>query len=397
MDPIKISHVLRVPDELRLARSQRAPELGPRILFFTGGTAMRGLSRKLKAYTHNTTHLITPFDSGGSSAKLRQAFDMLSVGDTRNRLVALADETLRGNPQTYALFAHRFDQDVDQETSRRDLEALSNGEHELIARVPEPIQQIAINYIRRFRSEMPEDFDLRGASIGNLLLTGGYLENNRDLDALIFLVSNMIAVLGTVCPITDASLHLLAELEDGTQLVGQHQITGKEHPPIQSPIRDLCLVNNLDDPQVTTIDIPKKISQLIHDAELICFPMGSFWTSLVANLLPKGVGRAIRAARCPKIYIPNVGHDPEQLGLKIHDCIEILHQKVSEDCGEPVPMNQVLDFILVDSENADYSDTLDLARVQSLGVQVVDVQLVTDRSEPLLDSARLAQTLVSMA
>ena len=97
MDPVRVTHSIRLPDELRLARARRAPEVGPRILFFSGGTAMRGLSRKLKRYTHNSTHLITPFDSGGSSAKLRDAFDMLSIGDIRNRLVALADETVRGN------------------------------------------------------------------------------------------------------------------------------------------------------------------------------------------------------------------------------------------------------------------------------------------------------------
>ena len=42
------------------------PALGPRLVFFTGGTALRGLSRSLTRYTHNSVHLVTPFDSGGS-------------------------------------------------------------------------------------------------------------------------------------------------------------------------------------------------------------------------------------------------------------------------------------------------------------------------------------------
>lgn len=397
MEPIKVTHSIQLPDELRLARSERAPELGPRILFFTGGTAMRGLSRRLKVYTHNSTHLITPFDSGGSSAKLREAFDMLSVGDIRNRLIALADESLRGNPQTYELFAHRFGTEADQDSLRVILESLAKGEHELIAAVPEPIHQIALKFIRRFRDQMPEDFDLRGASVGNLMLAGGYLDSDRDLDALIFLVSKMIAVLGTVCPITDASLHLMAALEDGTRLVGQDRITGKDHPPIESPISNLLLIDSQDQQEVTTIDMPEKVGGLIREAELICFPMGSFWTSVIANLLPRGVGRAILDARCPKLYIPNVGHDPEQLGLKIHDCIGILHRKVCEDLGETVPMNRILNFVLVDSNHADYGARLDTSRLEGLGVRVIDMALVTDHSHPLLDSSRLAQTLVSMA
>ncbi len=396
MDPIKITHSIELPDELRLARSKRAPELGPKILFFTGGTAMAGLSRRLKQYTHNSTHLITPFDSGGSSAKLREAFDMLSVGDLRHRLVALADETLRGNPQTYALFAHRFASDADPTELETTLEGLAAGTHQLIVTVPEPIHQIALKYLRHFRDHRPRDFDLRGASIGNLLLAGGYLDHDRDIDAVIFLVANMISVLGTVCPITQSNLHLLAELADGSQVVGQDRITGKEHPPITSPIRNLRLVESLQGAEPTSIEAPDKVCQLIREADLICFPMGSFWTSVIANLLPRGVGRAIAEARCPKLYIPNVGNDPEQLGLEIHDCVEILHRKVCEDAGETVPLERTLNFVLVDARSADYAARLDIDRLGALGLRVIDMELVTAHSRPLLDSSRLAQTLVSM-
>ena len=70
-----------VPDPIRLARYLRAPEIGPTVLFFSGGSALRKTSRVLTEYTHNSVHLVTPFDSGGSSALLREAFGMLSVGD----------------------------------------------------------------------------------------------------------------------------------------------------------------------------------------------------------------------------------------------------------------------------------------------------------------------------
>ena len=70
------------------------PPLGPRLVFFTGGTALRDLSRELIHYTHNSVHLVTPFDSGGSSAALRRSFAMPAVGDIRNRLLALADSAV---------------------------------------------------------------------------------------------------------------------------------------------------------------------------------------------------------------------------------------------------------------------------------------------------------------
>ena len=113
----------QLPGELRMQRSSSLPELGPRILFFSGGSALRPLCRVLKQYTHNSVHLITAFDSGGSSAQLRRAFAMPAIGDLRNRIVALADESVRGSPQIYRLFAYR----MSSTASRSELMASSNG------------------------------------------------------------------------------------------------------------------------------------------------------------------------------------------------------------------------------------------------------------------------------
>jgi hypothetical protein len=82
---ITVSRTLVCPDMVRVDRCHRLPEYGPKIVFFSGGSAIFDLSSVLKNYTHNSVHLSTPFDSGGSSAKIRQAFNMLSVGDLRNR------------------------------------------------------------------------------------------------------------------------------------------------------------------------------------------------------------------------------------------------------------------------------------------------------------------------
>jgi hypothetical protein len=105
---IRISRTARLPDPVRISRYAKAPELGPRILFFSGGSALNKASRILKNYTHNSIHMVTPFDSGGSSAKLRKAFAMPSIGDLRSRLMALADENITGQPEVYRLFTYRF-------------------------------------------------------------------------------------------------------------------------------------------------------------------------------------------------------------------------------------------------------------------------------------------------
>ena len=55
----------------------------------------------------------------------------------------------------------------------------------------------------------------------------------------------------------------------------------------------------------------------LRSAGAICYPMGSFYTSVLANLLPQNVGRAVAAVQCPKIFIPNTGTDAELHGLTV--------------------------------------------------------------------------------
>lgn len=395
---IRLTRTVRLPDDGKMARCMKVPELGPGILFFSGGTALGGLSRTMKLYSHNTIHLVTPFDSGGSSAKLREAFGVPSVGDLRSRLMALADETVRGNPEIHALFACRLEKEADPGELARRLERMADGSHPLIAAIPDPPRQTIRAHLRSFIKEMPPGFDLRGASVGNLVLVGGYLESGRDIDSVISVLSSLVPVRGTVRPIADAALHLAAELENGARVLGQHNLTGKEVAPIPAPVRDLCLVDGLADPKPAKAEIPACVRCWIEQAELICYPMGSFYSSVVATLLPAGVGRAVRAAESPKVYIPNAGGDPEEIGMGVHDAVRALHRFVARDCGKPAPaVREVVDFVLVDSTRADYGERLDLDRIRALGVELIDVPLVTDKSRPLLDPTPLAEVLLSIA
>ena len=49
--PITLTRQVLLPDDLRVARAESAPHLGPRILFFSGGSALNGIARRLKRYS----------------------------------------------------------------------------------------------------------------------------------------------------------------------------------------------------------------------------------------------------------------------------------------------------------------------------------------------------------
>ena len=396
MTRLRVTRDIRVPDPIRLERYRRTPELGPKILFFSGGTALKELSRELTVSTHNSIHIITPFDSGGSSAKLRASFGMPAVGDIRNRLMALADQTLHGNPETYVLFAYRLAKDEPRDALLAEVEEMAEGKHPLVAAIPDPMRKIIRNHLHDFLGRMTLDFDLCGASVGNLVLTSGYLANRRLLDPVIYIFSRLVEVRGVVRPVVNADAHLAVELENGAVVCGQHRFTGKQSAPLTSPIRRIWLTADVDRPDPAEVAIREKMRTLIGEAELICYPMGSFYSSLLANLLPRGVGSAVAANGCPKVFIPNMGRDPELFGHELMTQVRRLLDYARRDDPENIAESDVLDFIIVDTARGGYSGELDAAWLSERGIEIVDQRLVNDITPERIDAGLLAPVLLSL-
>jgi CofD-related protein of GAK system len=386
---------MKIPDPVKLASYKKNPEQGPSILFFSGGSALRGLSRQLIHYTYNSIHIITSFDSGGSSAILREAFAMPAVGDARARLMDLADQGIKGNREIFDLFAYRFAKKADKVALAHELEKMVSGKHKLVARIPDPMQEVIRNHLLWFKRSMEDNFDLRGASVGNLLLTAGYLENRCDLDPVIDVFSRLVMVRGIVQPVINKYLHLVAELEDGSTVVGQNLLTGKEAPPIASKVERVYITDDRDKHPVCHFKAAAKIRSLISAAELICYPMGSFYSSIIANLLVDGVGEAICKNGAPKVYIPSTGLDPECLDHSIMDQVETL---IAYACqGQPkIKATDALNYVLVDQKNGQYAGKLDNKRLAQLGIEVIDCELVSRKSAPDIDEGLLLPILLSV-
>ena len=395
MTRARVCRSLEIPDLIKISRYQKIPELGPRILFFSGGTAINGLSKVIKNYTHHSIHLVTPFDSGGSSAVLREAFDMPSIGDLRSRMMALADESILGHPEVYELFTYRLPKDLSQKNLCEQLDSMINGDSEKVSAISNPMRRLICNQLGYFRKAMPENFDLRGASIGNLILTGGYLNNHKALDPIIFLFSKLVDVKGTVKAIVNDNLYLTADMKDGSRVYGQHRITGKEVPPITAPIDRMHLSTERDQLKPAICKLRKKSRKLIESADLICYPPGSFYTSLLANLMPEGVGDAVAANDCPKVYVPNPATDPEQFGMDGKMIVRRLLKALDSGAGKK-SQNRVLNFVLLDMKQGKYPADLTSDMLNSLGIEVINTRLISKKSEPYYDNELLVSALLSL-
>ncbi|MFZ3048026.1 MAG: GAK system CofD-like protein [Desulfatirhabdiaceae bacterium] len=394
---LNIQKSVRIPDRARMALFQKCPELGPKILFFSGGSALRKLSQELIHYTHNSIHIITPFDSGGSSATLRTAFEMPAVGDIRNRLMALADQTFQGNPEVYTLFAHRLSHQANPVELRDTLEAIISGNHVLIRGISHPMRKIIRHHLNFFYQNMPKSFDLRGASIGNLVLAGGYFSYDRHLDPVIYIYSSLVQVRGTVRPVVNSPVHMAAKLKTGEMVLGQHRITGKDCPNLADRIEDIHLNSNLNQFNPVSVSIREKIGMLIQEADVICFPMGSFFSSILVNVLPRGVGRAVSQNPCPKIFIPNMGNDPELLGYSIMEQIHILIRYLLKDCTDQSPAHHVLTHILIDRSHRDYPTAPETETLARKSIQILGMDLVHPDDASIIDEKKLIPILLSLA
>lgn len=218
--------------------------LKSRIGTATGGLeiAPSKIARKIEL-----TAIVTVTDDGNSSGRLRQEFDVLPPGDIRNCLVALAED----DQLLTKLFGYRF-----------------SG-----------------------------DGSIGGHSLGNLILLA-LTQMNGDFLAAIETAGRMLKLKARILPSTLDRVDLVARL-NGKSVKGQMAI--KSHQTAiksQMPIREL----SLDPPDARAL--PAAI-QAIQEADLITFGPGSLFTSVIANLLVKGIANALATSPARKLYICN--------------------------------------------------------------------------------------------
>lgn len=340
------------------------------IVFFSGGTGMRLVARELAKREIYSGHIITTFDSGGSSRQLRLAFGMPAVGDLRNRLAALASPAC----DSIAGFLNCR------------LSAMSARPGMAFEKLAEAAPQMPAQAVVEIRSDLacfmdavPQAFDARGASIGNLALTGAYLRLGRRLAPAIGRYAKLLCVYGDVAPVADAERELGALLENGQTVVGQHLFKS-----LPSPVQNLYLARA--DGIAAGAALDPDAARAISEACLICFPMGSFYSSILANVLPCGVGRAIAGSSAPKVFIPNTGCDPELFDLDLPGQAAEILSYLRRDAPE-ASQETLLNAVLVDPVNGrypgGYGDAV-RASLENLGLKVCEAHVAcgTDAHDP---------------
>ena len=321
-----------------------------RVVAIGGGTGLstllRGLRRHVsvpgqlsaeQAQIADLAAVVTVTDDGGSSGRLRKDFKMLPPGDLRNCMVALSEE----EDVLARLFAHRF----------------RSGDA------------------------------LEGHNFGNLFVAA-LTELTGDFAHAIQLASKILATRGRIYPVTTANATLVARMDDGSLVRGETSITAS-----RQRIAELML----DPPGAAAL--PETI-EAIERADLITVGPGSLYTSLVTNLLVRGIPSALARARGVRVFICNLMTQAnESLGLTASEHIE----RIYEHTRAPI-----FDYAIVNTapfspetlaryatENASPIEA-DIERIESLGVRCITGDFAVEDNVVRHDANRIASALLAL-
>ncbi|MDU4278033.1 MAG: YvcK family protein [Finegoldia magna] len=316
---------------------------GKKIVTIGGGTGNSILLRGVKNFTSNITTIVTVADDGGGSGVLREDLGMLPPGDIRNCLVALANT--------------------------------------------EPIMEKLINY--RFSNGQ-----LKGQSLGNLLIAA-MNDICGDFNEAIKEISNVLAITGKVLPMTLDNVKLFAELEDGSTIEGESNITflnrkngGKIKRVYTSPKLLLPLKESIDS---------------IMDADIVLLGPGSLYTSIIPNLLVTDISQALKETKAEVVYILNIMTQPgETNGYSVTDHVAAIIDHANSN---------IIDKIVVNSKEVDkyakyryksienstpiYITDEDRENMEKLGIEIIEADICDISYDYIVhDSNKLMKTIL---
>ena len=291
-----------------------------KVVVIGGGTGLSTMLRGLKQYTSHITAIVTVGDDGGGSGKLREDLGMLPPGDIRNCILALADT--------------------------------------------EPLMEDLLQY--RFT-----EGSLKGQCFGNLFLAAmaGISENFEDA---VQKMSSVLAVKGKVLPVTLDDMKLVAELENGEIIEGESKIPSE------------VIVRNTRIKKIAIKPIDAKpleeAIKAINNADVIIMGPGSLYTSIIPNLLVKGIPEAICKSPAKKVYISNVMTQPgETDGFKVSNHLKVLMDYgVAENIDYVIANNGIIPPDIKEKyakENAELV-VLDYENISNLNVNVIEANLI---------------------
>ncbi len=276
-------------------------------------------------------------DDGGSTGVLREEFGILPPGDVRRVLVAMSHSDDR---MLSDLFNYRFDEG-----------------------------------------------GFKGHTFGNIMLTA--LERlTGSFEEAVSEAARILGVHGNVLPVTLDNVRLCAKLEDGSIIRGETNIDIPKHDG-RLKIDRLWL-----DPRAW---ISRSAKEAILSADMIVIGPGDLYTSILPNLIVRGVADAIGKVRAKKVLVINLMTKwGETNGFKAEDFIKAVEKYLGR---------KVLDYAIINTKQPSPQRRVHYEKESSEFVVAGDMpkrpvpifgDFIRRRGFVRHDPERLAEVLVSL-
>lgn len=214
---------------------------GKKAAVIGGGHGTSVVLSALSGQGYKLSAILSMADDGGSTGKLRDEMGASAVGDIRQCLVALSS-----NPKAAELFSYRFEAD-----------------------------------------------NLKGHSLGNLILSAGELENG-DIEHGIDIAKRLLGVDEDILPSTKDKCGLVLDVA-GKHVRGVYNIANTD---FEGNKPELAL-----EPPAMLADSAR---EAIADAGAVIIAPGNFYCSIIPALLVNGMAEALNATSAKVIYLCNL-------------------------------------------------------------------------------------------
>ncbi|KAI1790455.1 hypothetical protein LXA43DRAFT_505430 [Ganoderma leucocontextum] len=358
----------------------------------SGGT---GCNSICSAFGHSACYVLPVSDDGGSSSEVIRVLGGPSIGDIRSRLVRLIPPADPGSPLDAIrnLLAYRLPAKCTEQEARDEWRDIVEGRSRLWTGIPndrkEMIRAFLVHFEHEILSRAHKNFSFVNGSIGNYFLSAAQAFF-RSLPSAIFLFSSITNSEANILPVivTNHTVTIAAELENGERLVGQCEIS---HPVRQPPGISVSLEEDPASPidplggtlprsrnvlfeaegknhyeplnaRITRLFYINAYGNEIHPSpnpdyltsmsryNVLLYSCGSLWTRLVVrsyaphcaspgsdcSIIPclalKGVANAIAGSRSlkAKVLLLNSANDRETDGYTAVDYIRIIARTLNE-------------------------------------------------------------------
>lgn len=237
-----------------------------KVVCLGGGIGTSVLIRGLKKYTQNITVITSMADDGGSSGRLRKAYNIMPPGDLVSCIAALIEDQ---NKELASLLTYRFP--------------------------------------GKDRGNKAID----GHKLGNLIMLAELLRT-KDIYKALNATKQMFGVKADILPASDVRTRLSAITNDGRLIRSETALTLAKYAQPHG-IKKIYLTPKF--PKVN----PKVVKNL-QSADVIISGPGDLYTNQLPVLIIPEIKKILLSKKCKKIFVLNVANKPfETLNFTLDD------------------------------------------------------------------------------